>query len=273
MPDLSVVIVSYNTRELLRSCLLSLRASQGLALDIIVVDNASHDGSVAMLQRDFPDVRALPQRQNTWYCGGNNIGIRAAEAELVLLLNPDTEVAPDALARMVQFLRRQPDYAGATAQLRYPDGSIQPTCARIPSYAYLLLNYSILGTLFRAARQRQRDTVLYAGWPRESDRDVEVLPGACTLMRQRDIRLDEDLRLYFPEEALAQKTRGRFRYLSAARITHHEKSSTGDWRARQNFFRDMLVYCRKQHGWARTLLLWLCSRPLLALQWLRWNVG
>ena len=118
MPDLSVIIVSYNTRELLRACLLSLRESQGVALEIIVVDNASSDGSADMVQRDFPEVILLPQTLNTWYCGGNNIGIDRASADYAMLLNPDTEVAPDALVKLLDYLRANPEYIGVTGQLR-----------------------------------------------------------------------------------------------------------------------------------------------------------
>ena len=269
MPNLSVVIVSYNTRDLLRNCLRSLRASVGLDLEIIVVDNASSDGSAEMTRAEFPEVKLLAQSFNTWYCGGNNIGIDAASADHVLLLNPDTEVAPDALALMHRFLLRNQNYVGATAQLIYPNGEIQPTCARIPSFLYLLMNYSALGYLLPALKRQLREHVTYGDWDRRQDRDVEAIPGACTMMRRADIRLDEDLLLYFPEEALARRHQKPMRFLAAARIKHHEKSSTRSWLATRIFFRDLLVYCRKHHGMAKTLLLWLLSRPVVWLMWLK----
>lgn len=269
MPDLSVVIVSYNTRDLLRSCLLSLRASEGLALEIIVVDNASSDGSADMARADFPETRLLAQSLNTWYCGGNNIGIRAAAADIVLLLNPDTEVAPEALALMVQFLRENPEYAGAAAQMTYPDGAIQRTCARRTTYPRLLLNHSILGYLLPALKRQSQSTQFYADWDRQSDRDVETIPGSCLMMRREDILLDEELLLYFPEDTLANQVKHKFRYLTAAQITHHEKSSTRSFLATRIYFRDMLVFCRKQFGTAPMLLLWLLSRPVYWLMWLK----
>ena len=87
-----------------------------------------------MTRAEFPEVRLLAQSLNTWYCGGNNIGIDAAGAEAVLQLNPDTEVAPDALALMYRFLLDHPDYVGVTAQLVYPKGELQRTCARVPEF-------------------------------------------------------------------------------------------------------------------------------------------
>ncbi len=270
MPDLSVIIVNYNTCDLLRNCLLSLRECGGLALEIIVVDNASTDGSAAMVRDDFPEARLLAQTMNTWYCGGNNIGLRAARADYALLLNPDTEVAPDALALMLRFLREHPDYVGVTGQLRYPAGSLQLTCARVPTFQNLLLNYSLLGYLLPALKRSLQAHTLYADWDRESDRDVAAIPGACTMMRREDSLLDDDLLLYFPEETLARRHQKPMRFLAAARVLHHEKSATRGWFATRIFFRDLLIYCRKHHGAGRMLLLWLLSRPVYWLMWL-WN--
>ena len=267
--ELSVVIVSYNTRDLLRNCLLSLRRSRGIDLEVIVVDNASADGSADIVRRDFPEVQLLAQSLNTWFCGGNNIGIQHAGADYVLLLNPDTEVAPDALALMRRFLRDNSDYAAVTAQLRYPHGAIQRTCSAIPGYGHLLLSHTILGTLLRARKRRIHEALFYGDWDRASDRDVAVVPGSCMLMRRSDVRLDDDLLLYFPEDTLARQLGGKARFLATAKVVHHEKSSTQSWFATSIFFRDMLVYCRKQHGSARMLLLWMLSRPVYWLMWLK----
>ncbi|MCE2472052.1 MAG: glycosyltransferase family 2 protein [Anaerolineae bacterium] len=269
MPDLSVIIVSYNTCDLLRNCLLSLCASVGPSLEIIVVDNASTDGSAEMVRDEFPEARLLAQTLNTWYCGGNNIGARAATADYALLLNPDTEVAPGALALMLRYLRENPGYVGVTGQLRYPDGQIQQTCARVPTFQNLLMNYTMLGYLLPTLKRSLQAHTTYADWDRTSDRDVEAIPGACTMMRREDILLDDDLLLYFPEEALARRHQKPMRLLAAARVMHHEKSSTRNWFATRVFFRDLLVYCRKHHGAKHMLLLWLLSRPVYWLMWLK----
>ena len=273
MFDLSVVIVSYNTRELLRACLQALRASVGLRLEVIVVDNASADGSAEMTRRAFPEVVLLEQTRNTWYCGGNNIGIRRATADYALLLNPDTEVAPEALALMQRFLHEHPDYAGVTAQLRYPGGEIQRTGSQLPSYRSLLLDYSILGNLLPRLKSRVHEQIYYGQWDRRSDREIQVMPGSCTMMKRADLWLDDDLLLYFPEDMLASQHGQRAYFLAAAKITHHEKSSTRSWFATRIFFRDLLVYCRKRHGRAKTLLLWLLSRPLICFLWLKKRYG
>ena len=121
-PRLSVVIVNYNTREDVRLCLSALRQST-LPTEVIVVDNASRDGSADMIRDEFPEVKLLTPNQNLWFCGGNNLGIRASSGEYVLMLNPDTIPQPDALRLMVDFLQAHPDYAGVTIQLRYPEAT------------------------------------------------------------------------------------------------------------------------------------------------------
>lgn len=259
---LSAVIVSYNTRDDLRACLESLRAVT-LPLEMIVVDNASTDGSAEMVRAEFPGVKLLAQTRNTWFCGGNNTGIRAAAGDYILLLNPDTVVQPGALESMVDFLDAHPDYTGVTVQLRYPDGTVQRTCSRAPTYADLLLEHTPLGWLFPGGRRRAAARRWYGEWSRDTDKDVEVLPGSC-LMRRRGFALDGDLRLYFPEDDLARRTPGaKNRFLASAVIIHREKSVTRTWLATKTYFRDMLIYARKHHGAARAALLWLLSRPLL----------
>lgn len=265
-PRLSVVSVNYGTADYLRACLRALAAGT-LQPEIIVVDN---DGSAAPLAREFPHIRLLPQTENRFYCRGNNIGIQAARGDYVLLLNPDTRPQPDALATLVAFMDAHPDYLGATLQLRYPDGRIQRTCSRLPAWSSLLLEHAWPAALPFPGRRRLDARRWYAGWQRDRDRDVEVMPGACLLLRREQLWLDEALLLYFPEDDLAQRLAGaRFRFLSASYITHHEKSATRTWFARRCYWRDLLVYTRKHHGRARTALLWLLTRPLYGLDALR----
>ena len=146
--------------------------------------------------------------------------------------------------------------------MRYPSGEIQQTGSEIPTYISLLLDYSLLGYLLPTTKKRVHDELYYADWDRQSRRDVKVIPGSCTLMRKHDLRLDDDLLLYFPEDSLAREHQGNACLLPDARILHHEKSSTQSWFATSIFFRDLLVYCHKRHGTLRMLLLWLLSRPV-----------
>src|SRR5438270_10202852 len=111
--DCSIIIVSWNVRELLRACLKSLPAACGPALrtEILVVDNASTDGSAPMVCAEFPGVRVLAQSRNHGYARANNIGIAAGSGRFVLLLNPDTEMQPGSLATLVAYLDEHPGVA------------------------------------------------------------------------------------------------------------------------------------------------------------------
>jgi GT2 family glycosyltransferase len=134
--DLSVVIVNWNTRDLLRSCLGSLRAAldgSPLRSEVIVVDNASADGSAAMVAAEFPEVRVIANTENRNYAAGNNQGLRQAAGKFVLILNPDTELpagAPDAL---VGFLRQDPRAGAVAPALVYPDGRLQESVRGFPT--------------------------------------------------------------------------------------------------------------------------------------------
>ncbi len=272
MPTLSVVIVNYNTRADLQACLSALDAST-ISAEVIVVDNASKDGSADMVREHFPHVTLIEPGRNTWFCGGNNIGIDAAHGDYVLLLNPDTVIPPDALSMMMDFITTHSEYAGVTMQLRYPNGEIQKTCSRIPTFAYLLLTQTPIGWVLRSAKKRAAAHHWYddEGWNRTTDFDVQAVPGSCTLMRRAEIRLNDALLLYFPEEDLARRTHGRpFRFLASRHILHREKSATRSPLAMRIYFQDMITYTRTYHGAARAALLWLCSRPLkwgLEMSW------
>lgn len=271
-PRLSVIIVSYNTCADLRLCLSALlRSTIADQTEILVVDNASSDGSAAMVRAEFPSVRLLEPGRNLWFCAGNNYGLAHARGHYALLLNPDTVVDPGSLAALVTFMDEHPDYAGATLQLRYPDGRIQRTCSAIATYRYLLLTHTPLGLIARRARQRAEADHWYAGWERDRDRDVAAVPGSCTFMRRADLRLEEKLRLYFNEDDLARRWAGRkFRFLAGPPIIHREKSSTRTAAASRIYFRDLFTFTRIHFGFGRAALLWLLSRPLawgIQLKW------
>src|SRR5688500_3246617 len=142
MHDLGIVILNWNTCDYLRRCLQTVLASEGdFTYRVVVVDNASSDGSADMVQREFPTVEVIVSDHNGGYPYGNNLGLRAlgfrgagsisADApRYALLLNPDTEVPPDALYRMVQFMDSHPDVGIAGPKLVLEDGSLDKACRR-----------------------------------------------------------------------------------------------------------------------------------------------
>lgn len=130
--DLSVVILNYNTLELTRTCLTTLMASQmgPYTMEVIVCDNGSTDGSLAMIAREFPGVIRIDNGKNLGFAAGNNPGIRKAGGRYILLLNTDTEMPKHTLRTMIAYMDATPDAGAATCKLVLPDGSLDPACHR-----------------------------------------------------------------------------------------------------------------------------------------------
>jgi N-acetylglucosaminyl-diphospho-decaprenol L-rhamnosyltransferase len=141
--DLSIVTVSYNTRELLRGCLASVFSTPGFALqyEVIVVDNASSDGSAAMVRDDFHQVRLLANAENVGFAAGSNQGIRASSGRYVILLNPDTTTAPGSLEKMVALMERQREVGVVGPKLLYPDGRFQHSAFTFPTLPMIFLDF------------------------------------------------------------------------------------------------------------------------------------
>ena len=131
--DVTISIVSLNTRELLAACLRSVVATAGLGLEVHVVDNGSTDGSTAMVARDFPQVRLTLSGSNRGFAAANNCAIREADSRYVLLLNPDTIVSPQTIGDMVSFMDDHADVGICGPKIMFPDGRFQSCGYRFPT--------------------------------------------------------------------------------------------------------------------------------------------
>lgn len=270
MPDLSVVIVNYNTRDKLRDCLESLLSlADNIALEIIVVDNNSSDGSSAMVKQ-YDTVILLEQGENQWFAGGNNIGIHHATSDIVCFLNPDTVVPDNTLAIMLTYLRNTANVGAVTCKQIHPDGDVLPICSRERQFMDMLLDYTFLGLLFNRWKHSQHDYNFYSDWQRDTLREVEVAPGSCLMAFREDLLsfgvFDERLRLYFNDDDLCHNIRAlgkTIHYLPDAQITHYEKSSvqTQSKLARQMYFEGLLTYSQKHFGILKTAILKLLLIP------------
>lgn len=136
--DLSIVIVNWNTRDLLCDCLTCLANATGVSCETIVVDNGSTDGSLEMLKARFPEVRVISNTTNIGFAAANNCGLAQASARYCLLLNSDTRVAPDAPAQMVLFMDNHSDAGACGPQLLNADGTLQPSGRLFPTLASAL---------------------------------------------------------------------------------------------------------------------------------------
>jgi GT2 family glycosyltransferase len=262
--DLAVVIVSWNVRELLRRCLRAVAdsvAGRNISTTVLVVDNASQDGSAAMVQAEFPSVELIPCADNLGFAGGNNLALRRVlagdiAARYCLLLNPDTEPQSDAIPQLVHLMDARPDVVVCGPQLRYPDGNVQSSRRRLPTQASFFWESTPLEQFWpqnpwvRTYRCAQR--------PDTMPQPVDWLVGAALLVRTEAIRaaglLDERFFMYC-EELEWQRRLGRhgtIYYWPAAQILHHEgKSSEQAPAARYiNFQRSKLLLARILYGWS-----------------------
>lgn len=184
--DLSIFVVSYNTRELTRSCLRSILDS-GIYADyeIIVVDNASADGSADMIEREFPSVQLVRSDVNLGFAAGNNLARRHARGTRFLLLNPDTRVQRDAIERLLAFSLAHPEAGITGGRTVNDDGSLNPwSCRGRPTPWGMWCQATGLTTLFRM--HRLFDPASLGPWQRDSVREVDVVVG-CFLMIGRDL--------------------------------------------------------------------------------------
>lgn len=261
-PDISIIIVNWNVRDLLRGCLQSIAQGRGtLDLEVIVVDSASGDDSVAMLQTEFPWVRLIACAQNVGFPRGNNLGMAAANGRLLYLLNPDTQIIGDALSVMVQYLAQHPDVGVVGAQLLYADGRVQSSRRRFPTLATGLFESTWLQPLAPARLLRH---YYAADLPDNETTDVDWVMGASLMTRRAVVAqvggMDEAYFMYSEELDWCRRIKSagwRVVYLPAAQVVHHEgKSSEQAVTARHiHFNRAKLRYFRKYHGRLPTLLL------------------
>lgn len=232
VPDLSLVILSWNTKPLLRECLTAVREGRGgLGVEVVVIDNASHDGSADMVAAEFPEVILERNAENRGYAGGVNQGLRRASGSRVGLLGSDTRVAPDALPKMAAFLDDHPEVGAVAPRLVNPDGTLQHACMRFPSLTTVCYWDTPLQALFPRARELQRYQM--KDWDHRGTRRVEQPPGTC-LMLPRDVLdelgpMDERLWLFFNDVDWAMRLARlgyELWYLDEAEVVHHLGGST-----------------------------------------------
>lgn len=284
--DLSIIVVNWNVKELLRNCLHSLleQTTPGLVTEIIVVDSASIDGSAEMVRCEFPQVRLIASDENLGYARGNNTGVAAARGGYLFLLNPDTVVKPDALSRMVTYMESHPLVGALGPQLVWPDGSVQSSRRRFPTPGTLFWESTLLGQWFPQNRYARRYHL--ADRPANESQKVDWVVGAALLIRRKTWLqvgpIEEEFFMYFEEADWCRRSAAagwETHYLPSAQVIHYEgKSSEQVLAARTlRFQRSKLRYTRKYFGagWAATLRFFLWAT--FAIQWAeesaKWLIG
>jgi GT2 family glycosyltransferase len=250
-PDLSIIIINWNTRDLLKDCLASLESCTGaLRTEVIVVDNGSIDGSQKMVEASFPSVTLLKNRSNLGFAKACNIALRVARGRHFLLLNSDTVILPGALENAVAFLDGNRNVGIAGVQLLNEDGSRQNSIASFPSLLTELFNKSLLRMLFPGR---------YPG--KESEYadpvDVDSVIGACLFARREateEIGFLDERFFFFLEETdwCMRMKKGGWRVVHIPGVSiYHLQGRTAEKvnvRARIEYFRSRYLYFLKHHG-------------------------
>lgn len=258
-PDLTVVIVNWNTRDMLRDALHSLlQPGSDLLLQVIVVDNASDDGSAAMVRSEFPMVTLVANTGNAGYAEGNNQGMRMAEGRHTLLLNPDVVVPRGTLEGALQALEADPKIGALGCRLIGADGETQRSVRGFPTPASILWEALGLSRLCPSSPVLGAYRMTYFDY--SSQADVDQPMGTFLLLRGETVRqvglLDERFPIFFNEVDWCYRAKQggwRIIYTPTVQIKHYGGASTGQvapamaWESR----RGLLAYYTKHYGGLR----------------------
>jgi len=278
--DVSVVVVSWNTRDILRGCLRSIfEQTREISFEVFVVDNNSHDGSAEMVRAEFPAVKLIANAQNRGFAAGCNQGMRDASARYTLLLNPDTIVLDDAISRCVRYADVHADVGVVGCQVLIDETRIQQTGFSFPSPLNTFLAHSGLSRAFPRSRLFGRPRLGW--WGRDSEQDVDVVSGIFMLVRREAIAqvglMDESYFIY-AEEAdwcyrFAQAGWRRV-FTPCARIIHLDGGDRSTSQISVKMFvqlqKSLMIYHRKNQGlaaWSLVKAIYVLSNSVRMAAW------
>ena len=258
--DLSVVIVNFNTRDELRDCLNSVLAETHPA-EVIVVDNASSDGSVEMLHGEFPNLRLIRNSENFGFAKASNQGIKVSTGRYVILLNPDCTVRPGAFSELVHFGDGNPGVGIFGLKILNPDGTVFESCRRFPTLAAGIFRNAILARLF--PNNPYIKEYLMADWDHSEVAEVDWVSGAALVARRETLDqiglLDERFFMYCEDVDIAYRAKQagwKVMYFPGATVVHLRARSSD-----QNpvpmiiaFHRSMYAFFRKHYAAQSSIL-------------------
>ena len=271
---LSIIIVNWNVKEDLIKCLTSLHKNPpSYVFEVIVIDNASTDGSVEAVRNKFPDVVVIAKSQNLGFAAGNNQGIERSQGEYILLLNPDTIVHPHSLDILVEFMDKNKDVGICGPQLLNQDGTIQPSARGFPTFRGALYRH----TIFRYLRlfRYEYKKWLMKSFDHKTKMDVDQVMGAALMIRQSIIRdigpMDEGFFMYYEEVDLCYRMKQagwRIVFTPEAKITHLGGKSSGQIPVRKRIMAmtSLLKFFRKHRGKSITAVFNCIFKPAIILR-------
>jgi GT2 family glycosyltransferase len=283
-PHLSIIIISWNTRDFLADCLRSILDNPPkFTYEIIVVDSASEDGTVVMLNAEFPTVRLLAQAQNIGFVRGNNIGFTEARGDYLLMLNPDTEIIGTALDTLIDYMTLNPSVGIAGPRTLNSDGSLQSTKRRFPT----LLTGIFESTWLQPFAPRAVLDYFYASEiPDQQSGLVDWVQGSALLFRRAVYRsiggLDEGFAMYSEETDFCKRAKDAgwaVAYVASAQVIHHGGKSTAQASVRTQvaFQKSKVRYFLKHNGWFAALIVRTVILLNYGQQWvmetLKWALG
>lgn len=245
--DISFIIVNWNTKDLLQDCLQSIvKTVGGIRYEIIVVDNASVDGSAMMLKDEWPAVKCIANKENRGFGAANNQGFHIMTGRYALLLNTDTVLTDHAVMKLFTFMESHPETAIACGQLLNADGSKQNSIAHFPTLLTLLANTSLLEYLLPDKFPSKR-------YEYQAPIEIDSAIGACMIVRKKAIddvgMFDEQYFFFFEETDLAYQMRGagwKIFHLPDAFIYHLQGQSIGhNIRSRVEFYKSRYRFFKK----------------------------
>lgn len=281
MIKVSVIILSWNTKEILKSCLESLIKSleiTPLNYEIIVVDNASSDGSGLMTKNQFPEVKLIGNKINLGYAKANNQGLKMAKGEFIFFLNSDTLVKPEAVTILVNYLEKNKDTAAVSPLILNHDGAIQkdPSYLRLPSCWIALFYYHKLS---RSLIFKYCPTLFLSTNDFSKTQEVEQLSGAALMARRQLLNklkgFDENFYLYFEDSDLSLRMKRlnlKLKVVPSSQIIHLGGESAKNFiksEGRNKYyllnFKSLFYFCDKNYSYAKASLIKLIIRINLLL--------
>lgn len=197
--DISIVIVAWNAQRYVELCLESLAAAPPRrSLEVIVVDNASADGTVGMIEARYPWVKLIKSPENLGFSKGNNVGIRECTGRYIALINPDVQVLPGCLDALADFLDQNPKIGNVGPRVLNPDGTLQSSCRQFPTLWNNFCNSTSLASVFKGSRLFAGEHMFF--FPHDRTMAVNVLVGCFSMIRREAFDavglLDEGLFMY-----------------------------------------------------------------------------
>lgn len=267
--DLSIIIVSWNSQEWIHRCLSSVFSqTSDLAIEVIVVDNASEDKTVQWIMNTFPQVAVLANTTNRGFAAAVNRGMQAAKGKYVCWLNPDTEIQDRALEQLVALMEADETIGIAAPQLHNADGSTQASVRRFPTWKDQSMIVLKLHALWPDAKALSRYLARDFDYTRQQD--VEQVMGACMVVRRALVdligSLDNRFFIWFEEVDFCYRTKTQTSYRTVYVPSAHVLHSGGDSfdkvapGKKQYWYRQSLRrYMRKHKFWGTTTLLWVLT--------------